>query len=181
MTATAIVARKLNNIALLRVRAQDLLKIFGPKELDEIWLFHPEPCDRDVELKNRLIREEFLCDAHSVLREVGSALCLKTDHPGYYQWTLALFGMAEPAWFSAPQAGSPRVKRRELMRSEDLPACSEKARRMFEVAVNSPDFWHDDMARDQTAERCFTSQVTVFEQRFIRKRLPIHYFEMRKR
>jgi tRNA (guanine-N7-)-methyltransferase len=86
--ATRVSALDLKNIALLRARAQDIAKIFGPNELNEIWIFHPDPCDREVELKNRLISEIFLLEAHRVLREANSRICLKTDHADYYEWTL---------------------------------------------------------------------------------------------
>jgi tRNA (guanine-N7-)-methyltransferase len=79
---------ELKNVALLRVRAQDIARIFGPDELDEIWIFHPDPCDREVELKNRLIAEPFLLNSQHVLRNGSSRICLKTDHAEYYEWTL---------------------------------------------------------------------------------------------
>ena len=41
--ATRITTLNLSNIALLRSRAQDILEIFGEREVDEIWLFHPDP------------------------------------------------------------------------------------------------------------------------------------------
>src|SRR5689334_20200349 len=41
--AQRIATADLKNVALLRGRAQDLLKIFAPGEVDEIWVFHPEP------------------------------------------------------------------------------------------------------------------------------------------
>src|SRR5436305_515923 len=65
--AGMILSRKLDNTALLRARAQDILKISAANEVDEIWVFHPDPCDREAELKNRLIGEGFLRDAHAVL------------------------------------------------------------------------------------------------------------------
>jgi tRNA (guanine-N7-)-methyltransferase len=86
--AARVSALDLNNVALLRNRAQDITKIFGPNELNEIWIFHPDPCDREVELKNRLISEPFLLDAQGVLRDANSRIYLKTDHPDYYKWTL---------------------------------------------------------------------------------------------
>jgi tRNA (guanine-N7-)-methyltransferase len=88
--ATRVTELDLKNVALLRARAQDIAKIFCPNELDEIWIFHPDPCDRDVELKNRLISEPFLIDAHRVLRGEQSRICLKTDHAEYYEWTLKI-------------------------------------------------------------------------------------------
>jgi tRNA (guanine-N(7)-)-methyltransferase len=81
--ATRVREMELTNVALIRGRAQDLMRIFAPRELDEIWIFHPEPCERDVELKNRLISPAFLHDASRALRGAGSRLCLKTDHAGY--------------------------------------------------------------------------------------------------
>jgi tRNA G46 methylase TrmB len=174
----------LRNVALLRARAQDIARIFADREIDEIWIFHPDPCDRDVELKNRLIAEPFLLDAHRTLRDDASLLALKTDHPGYYQWTLALLGLPAPAWFSPDHPvtpASPRTRRRDLMRQEDLPAPSDAIRRHFDVAANSPDFWNDPAALAHTAPRPFANEVTFFESRFLKKRLPIYYIEMRKR
>src|SRR3954447_17552568 len=99
--AERVTQRNLRNVALLGGRAQELTRLFADVELDEIWVFHPDPCDRPVELKNRLMSEPFLVNAHRVLRTTGpgARLCLKTDHPGYYQWTLALLGLQEPEWF----------------------------------------------------------------------------------
>jgi tRNA (guanine-N7-)-methyltransferase len=81
--AGRIAAEALKNVALLHARAQDIRRIFGDHELDEIWIFHPEPLDTARELKNRLLAEPFLIDAHEVLRDGGS-LILKTDHAGYF-------------------------------------------------------------------------------------------------
>jgi tRNA G46 methylase TrmB len=91
--ATRITTQNLRNIALLRARAQDILQIFAQREVDEIWLFHPDPCDSAIELKNRLIAEPFLNDVHRVLRDDHSTLSLKTDYAAYYQWVLSLFGL----------------------------------------------------------------------------------------
>jgi tRNA G46 methylase TrmB len=99
--ARRVASLDVRNIGLLRGRGQDVAKFFGDNELDEVWVFHPDPCDRDVELKNRLIAEPFLTDVHRVLRDEDSVVALKTDHPGYYQWVLGLFGLPEPEWFRA--------------------------------------------------------------------------------
>ncbi len=181
----------LRNVVLLRGRAQDVSKIFAAGDVDEIWVFHPDPCDRPVELKNRLIAEPFLADAHTVLRGCGSAICLKTDHPGYYQWTLGLFGLPEPAWFQptreARNSGGPatpsppRVKARELVRPEDIPRANEAILSRFAVSMNSPDYWSDPATLAHTSDRCFAGEATLFESRFLKKRLPIYYFEMTKR
>jgi tRNA G46 methylase TrmB len=169
----------LRNVALLRGRAQDVGRIFGGREVDDVWVFHPDPCDRPAELKNRLIAEPFLADVHAILRDGASRLSLKTDHPGYYQWVLGLFGLPEPAWFRAPRdPAGPRVRARDLMPPSQIPAPSGPLVTRFKVLANSPDFWNDPAVLAHTAAREFAGEVTLFEDRFVRKRLPIYYFEI---
>jgi tRNA G46 methylase TrmB len=118
--------------------------------VDEIWLFHPDPCDTAIELNNRLIAEPFLNDVHRVLRDDRSTFSLKTDHAGYYQWTLTL--MPNPT-----------------------------LRRNFEVTINSADYWNDRDAQARTAGCCFSGEVTTYESRFMKKRLPIYFIEIMKK
>ncbi len=165
----------LRNVALLRGRGQDVLKISAAREVDEVWLFHPDPCDRDVELKNRLYALPFLSDVRQTLRDRSSVLALKTDHPGYYQWALALLGLPEPDW-----AGS-RTRTRDLMHPADLPPPSEAIRRDFEIAIHSASYWHDPVAIAHTAPRPFAGEATSYESGFLKKRLPIYYVELRPR
>jgi hypothetical protein len=54
-------------------------------------------------------------------------------------------------------------------------------RSRFEVAMNSADFWNDSAALADTAGRLFSQRATLFESRFVKKRFPIYYFELRKR
>jgi tRNA G46 methylase TrmB len=137
---------ELKNVALLRGRGQDVRRIFGDVEVDEMWVFHPDPCDREVELKNRLINGAFLNDVHHVLRDARSILALKTDHREYYDWTRGIF--------ESPEMGP---------------------------AIRKPDFWQDRAARDHTADRYFSGEITLFEKRFLKRRQPIYYFEIRKK
>lgn len=182
MAAERIGDAQLKNVTLLRARAQDVSRLFAPGELDEIWIFHPDPCDRDVELANRLIAEPFLVDAHRALRASGdSVFALKTDHPGYYQWTLALLGLAQPRWFTRHEVNSPRTKVKELMKPGDLPATSLRAKSLFDVTSNSADLWQDAAALSHVATRAFAGDTTTYESRFRRKRLPIYYIELRPR
>jgi tRNA (guanine-N7-)-methyltransferase len=87
--AERIDAMSLKNVALLHGRAQDIRRFFADGELAEIWLFHPDPCDKPRELANRLFAEPFLADAHRALTRGGS-LTLKTDHADYYQGAIAV-------------------------------------------------------------------------------------------
>ncbi len=93
--ARRIASLGLRNIALLRGRGQDIGRIFGEREIDEVWVFHPDPCDTEVERKNRLIASPFLRDLHGVLRDGSSTLTLKTDHREYHESALSL--LARPA------------------------------------------------------------------------------------
>jgi tRNA (guanine-N7-)-methyltransferase len=171
------------NVALLRGRGQDCAEMFAPAEVDEIWVFHPDPCAGEDERQHRLIAEPFLKDAHAILRDECSALCLKTDHAGYYQSVLGLFGLPEPPWFADNAHGSPapRVRRGDLMRQEDVPSPNPMVQQLFEVAATSGDFWNDPAVLARTARHAFTGETTAFEQRFVSKRWPIYYFEMHKR
>lgn len=151
-------------------------------EVDEMWVFHPEPCDREIELPNRLIRESFLLDAHRVLSRPEARLCIKTDHPGYYQWILSLLGLPAPAWFSEAAApGAPRVRRKDLMRPADLPGRSDAVLRAFEVGIKSADFWQDLLRSKVLQSRLFGQEPTRYEARYLKRRLPIYYLELVKR
>lgn len=182
----------LHNVALVRGRGQDVAQVFGEGEVDEVLLFHPDPCAGEGELKHRLVAEPFLLEVHRVLKGEGAMLTVKTDHPGYYQWMLALFGLPEASHFAqarerrqpgAPRHATdgPRVRPRDLMRTEDLLPPSRALMDRWEVSATSADFWHDEPVLRHTAHRCFSGEQTSYEQRFVSKRFPIYYFELTKR
>jgi tRNA (guanine-N7-)-methyltransferase len=145
--ASRVASRELRNVALLRARGQDVGRIFGDGEVEEIWLFHPDPCDTAVELKNRLMGEAFLKDALRVLRE-GGTLALKTDHAEYHQWTVDLLRGRSPG--------------------------------ALRLVLKSDHFWEDEQAQRHTKGHCFAGLTTPFEARFLKKRQPIYYVEIRK-
>jgi tRNA G46 methylase TrmB len=94
-SATRITSSEIRNIALLRARAQEIRQIFAEREVDEIWVFHPEPCDTADDLKHRLFTEPFIINAHAILRDDQSRLCLKTDHGTYAQSVIDLVASAQ--------------------------------------------------------------------------------------
>ncbi len=150
--AARIAELALKNIVLLRARGNDLLSIFAPRELDEIWIFHPDPCDKEAEVKNRLVAKPFLLAAHQVLKDRTGLLSLKTDHLGYYRSVMDLLG----------------------------PAADPALADLFEIRAKSIDFWHDPAALSHAAARYFSGKTTLFERRFIKRRVPICYCESRK-
>lgn len=177
------VARQgLNNVLLLHGRAQDLPALFAASELSEIWVLHPDPCDKPKELPNRLLAPPFLAAAHEALAPQGHVV-VKTDHPGYYQWLLALLGLPEPEWFDVSKRtpASPKLRVADLVRRRDLPAASGAVTSQFEVAANSPDYWADPAIRASAEPRAFAGMRTHFERRYLAKRLPIYYLELRRR
>ncbi len=92
--AKRLQGKKILNVALLRGHAHEWLKVLGSGEVDEIFIFFPDPWPRRSQLKHRLLNEKFLVEASRVLSENGR-LYFKTDHPAYFQFFLALFGERE--------------------------------------------------------------------------------------
>ena len=149
--AGRVAAAGLRNVALLHGRGQGIRRYFGDGELDEAWLFHPDPCDKPQELPNRLVAEPFLLDLHAVLRPVAeSVLIVKTDHRAYHESSLAL------------------AKR-------DAIHCR------YALTANSADFWNDEAILRHVEGHAFAGHVTPYEERFRKKRKPIYYFELRRR
>jgi tRNA G46 methylase TrmB len=147
------------NVVLLHTRGHDLLKLFTSEELDEIWIFHPDPCDTKGTLPNRLVGRDFLLQASAALKGPTSLLALKTDHRDYYQSVLDLF-----------------VSDRALL----LPADDSPAGGRFQIAMQATDYWHDPIALAHTENLFFAKTTTPFETRYIKKHLPICYLELRK-
>lgn len=161
--AQRVEAMGLKNVVLIRGRGQEIRRIFAAGEVDEIWVFHPDPFAMPAERANRLISEPFLFDAHAVLRDRSSRLTLKTDHAEYFQWAMKL--LAEPE--SAEQA--------------DRSTQSAMIYDRLEVVSRSMDFWNDSEIQKQLQARCFSQELTRFERRFVGKNAPIYFLEVAKR
>ena len=173
----------LKNAMLVRGTAHDLSKVFGEAELDEIWIFFPDPWAKKGQLKKRLMQEQFLLDAHKALKPHGR-IFFKTDHPGYFQWVLALFGEPEPELpeysATAPTEKSMRSRQIKVRRLEKeyLPAANAPIRAAFNLDRYSTDYWGDAKARTVTP---FSETPTLFESLFVKDGLPIYYFEMTRK
>lgn len=169
---------ELNNVALLRGRAQDLTKIFGAGELDEIWIFFPDPWAKKSQLKNRIMQEAPLLEMHKLLKPSGR-IYFKTDHPGYYQWVLALFGEPEPELpdynDATPEERSRRARQVKVRRLERdlLPETSDNLRQHFKLDLHSKDYW-----REEHPKTFFSETQTLFEKLFVEEDLPIYYVEL---
>lgn len=180
--AKRVAQKDLKNVALLRCRAQELSRIFTDSELDEIWLFFPDPWAKKSQLKNRLVQEPFLKDAHRALH-AGGKVYFKTDHPGYMQWVLALFGKPVPELEGydeeAPTERSYRARQmkvRKVHSAEDLPGANESIQKMFALENESLNHWKEPRPRT-----LFSETQTLFEKGFVQDNLPIYYAEFRKK
>ena len=78
------------NARIARFHAAMITDLFAPGELDDVFIFFPDPWPRTRSFKHRLIQDEFLPKLFELQRP-GSHLIFKTDHRGYYEWALEKF------------------------------------------------------------------------------------------
>lgn len=79
--------RGLKNIKFLRARADQLVDIFQPNSLSEIWLTFSDPFPRSRSAGRRLTHPTFLAHYRQMLAPNGSLL-IKHDNPDFFHWTL---------------------------------------------------------------------------------------------
>lgn len=177
------------NTLFLRGRAQDLTKIFGAHELDEVWLFFPDPWPKASQQKHRLFQEPFLKSVSEVLKPGGS-LYIKTDHPGYFEWMCAVMGIEFQSEFlpefmdAAPDSGVVYNNRdRQFLHrkyaNKDLPARSSFACEAFSVVQKSSHYWNDVKNAQLKVEGLFADKKTLFEEMFYRDQLPVYFLHLK--
>lgn len=81
--------RGLENIYVFRADARLIESIFKPGEVNNFYVYFPDPWDRKKWKKHRILQEEFISQCHNLLSPGGS-LSYKTDHRQYFQETAAL-------------------------------------------------------------------------------------------
>lgn len=80
-------SRGLGNIRFLRARADQLVEIFQPNSLSDIWLTFSDPFPKDRSAGRRLTHPTFLAKYRQVMPADGS-LFVKHDNPDFFQWSL---------------------------------------------------------------------------------------------
>ncbi len=88
----AIIAKekKLENVAFVRTRIEQLALFFGLGEVSEIWITFPDPFLKKSKANRRLTSKYFLDSYKNVLKE--HAVChLKTDNTMLYEYSLEVF------------------------------------------------------------------------------------------
>lgn len=71
----------------VRVHAAEVEKMFSAGELDNVYIFFPDPWPKRKHHKNRLIQLDFLRAVYDI-QKPGSFFEFKTDNPEYFEWTL---------------------------------------------------------------------------------------------
>jgi len=79
--------RGLTNVRFLRARADQLVEIFQPNSVREIWLTFSDPFPRARSAGRRLTHPTFLA-RYVQLLTAGGSLLIKHDNPEFFQWTL---------------------------------------------------------------------------------------------
>jgi len=80
----------LTNIGFLRIIIHHLDRFFAPREVDEIWIVHPDPRPRWADARRRLTNPRFLVMYENVLKS-GWLLRLKTDDADLFSYSLEMF------------------------------------------------------------------------------------------
>ena len=75
------------NVAFVRIRAENIAKVFGPAEIDEIWITFPEPQPNSPRHSKRFTSPRFIERYRQVLKP-GGIIHLKTDNDMFYEYTL---------------------------------------------------------------------------------------------
>ena len=74
-----------DDVILLKVFGQKIPEIFAEGEVDELYLLFSDPWPKKGHHKNRVIQDDFLRDAASILAPDGIFL-IKTDEASYAEW-----------------------------------------------------------------------------------------------
>ncbi len=78
------------NARIARYDANCLEDLFSERELNHVFIHHPDPWPRQRDWKHRLIQDEFLELLWPLMRP-GSFVNFKTDSEDYYDWALPIF------------------------------------------------------------------------------------------
>lgn len=92
--ATRAIEQRLDNVAFLRTRIEQISLFFDKDEIDEIWITFPDPFLRESKSNRRLTSHPFLGRFREVLKP-GGFINLKTDDPTLYEFTQETFEECE--------------------------------------------------------------------------------------
>ena len=84
----------IKNAAFLRTKIQDLESFFGPAEVSEIWLIHPDPRPKKSDIRRRLTHPRYLEIYKHILKR-GATFHLKTDNKNLFEYTIEVLDKRE--------------------------------------------------------------------------------------
>lgn len=87
--AKTALEENLTNVAFLRSQIELIDSLFGPEEVDEIWITFPDPQIKFKRTKHRLTNISFLEKYKRILKD-GGLINLKTDSEFMHGYTLGL-------------------------------------------------------------------------------------------
>jgi tRNA (guanine-N7-)-methyltransferase len=85
--AKTAIEEKMENVAFLRTRIENIESCFSANEVDEIWITFPDPQPQKKRIKKRLTSPNFLNRYRKILKPKGW-LHLKTDNAPLYEYTI---------------------------------------------------------------------------------------------
>jgi tRNA (guanine-N7-)-methyltransferase len=91
--------RGISNLLFFRSNSERLHFMFGPSEIDFLYLYFPDPWAKKSQLKNRWFTSSRLEQVAPLVRP-GGVFHVKTDHAGYFDWMLEHAGtpQAQALW-----------------------------------------------------------------------------------
>lgn len=95
--ATQALEEKLTNVAFVRAQIGDILSLFAPGEVSEIWITFPDP---QMQYTRRRLTSPLFLERYRQILAPGAPIRLKTDSPFLYTYTRRLAlenGMELPA------------------------------------------------------------------------------------
>jgi tRNA (guanine-N7-)-methyltransferase len=87
--AKTALEEQLQNVAFLRTQIELVDMVFGPDEVDEIWITFPDPQIKYKRTKHRMTNKSFIEKYRKILRPMGM-VHLKTDSEFMHGYTLGL-------------------------------------------------------------------------------------------
>ncbi|MCT4664255.1 MAG: tRNA (guanosine(46)-N7)-methyltransferase TrmB [Flavobacteriales bacterium] len=87
--ATQAIDKKLDNVAFLRIKIEDIAYCFGSGEVSEIWITFPDPQIKFRRRSKRLTHPDFLKKYHQFLQKDGR-IHLKTDSAFLHGFTMGV-------------------------------------------------------------------------------------------
>lgn len=77
------------HFVVLKDYAQNIPNIFSSGEIQETYIFFPDPWEKPSEQKHRLMQESFLQDLFEITQTLGKVF-FKTDHREYFDTTVKI-------------------------------------------------------------------------------------------